>query len=43
MKYQFIKTSWFGGVPFLWKAVNTSQGTVARIFRFGPILIRVEK
>ena len=43
MKYQFIKASWFSGTPFIWNAVQSSNNTQARIFRFGPILIRVEK
>jgi hypothetical protein len=43
MKIKFIKTHWFRGVPFLWNTQHTSQGKTAKIFRFGPVLIRVEK
>jgi hypothetical protein len=38
-----MKTSWFMGVPLLWNTLHNSDGKDVRIFRFGPILIRVEK
>jgi hypothetical protein len=38
-----MKTSWFMGIPFLWNTLHFSDGKSAKIFRFGPILIRVEK
>ena len=31
------------GIPFLWNTLHFSNGQEAKIFRFGPILIRVEK
>ena len=31
------------GIPFLWNTLHFSDGKSAKIFRFGPILIRVEK
>ena len=43
MKVTYMKTSWFMGIPFLWNTLHTSEGKTARIFRFGPVLIRVEK
>ena len=43
MKVTYMKTSWFMGFPFLWNTLHTSAGKNVRIFRFGPILIRVEK
>jgi hypothetical protein len=42
MKITYIKTGWFNGVPFLWKTLHNSDGKEAKIFRFGPILVRVE-
>lgn len=43
MKIKFIKTHWFRGVPVMWNTLHTSQNKTAKIFRFGPLLIRVEK
>jgi hypothetical protein len=43
MKIKVIKTSWFGGVFVLWNTLHTSQGNLAKIFRFGPLLLRIEK
>ena len=43
MKYNYMKTSWFMGVPFLWNTLHNSAGKDVKIFRFGPVLIRVEK
>jgi hypothetical protein len=43
MKIKFIKTSWFSGSPLMFGTLHGSQGKQARIFRFGPVLIRVEK
>ena len=31
------------GVPLLWNTLHTSDNKDVRIFRFGPVLIRVEK
>ena len=31
------------GVPLLWNTLHTSENKTVKIFRFGPILIRVEK
>ena len=43
MKIRFMKTSWFGGTLLMYNTLHTSDGKTAKIFRFGPILIRVEK
>ena len=43
MKIKFIKTHWFRGMPFLWNTLHNSEGKNVKIFRFGPLLIRVEK
>jgi hypothetical protein len=43
MKVTYMKTHWFMGIPFLWNTLHFSNGQEAKIFRFGPILIRVEK
>ena len=43
MKYHYMKTHWFMGVPLLWNTLHTSDNKDVRIFRFGPVLIRVEK
>jgi hypothetical protein len=38
-----MKSVWFMGIPFLWNTLHKSEGKEVKIFRFGPILIRVEK
>jgi hypothetical protein len=43
MKVTYMKTSWFWGFPVLWNTKHTSLGKSVRIFRFGPVLVRVEK
>jgi hypothetical protein len=43
MKIKFIKTHWFRGVPVMWNTLHTSDNKQAKIFRFGPLLVRVEK
>ena len=43
MNYRYMKTSWFMGIPFLWNTIHKSEGKEVKIFRFGPVLIRVEK
>ena len=43
MKYHYMKTSWFMGFPFLWNTLHNSDNKTVKIFRFGPILVRVEK
>jgi len=41
MKYDFLKTSWFGGTPFQWNEFYLNGGKSYSIYRLGPIILRI--
>jgi hypothetical protein len=41
MKYDFMKTSWFGGKPFQWNEFYFNNGKSYSAYRFGLVLFRV--
>lgn len=43
MKITFIKTSWFSGSLLMCGTVQTAKNITAKIFRVGPIIVRIEK